>query len=138
MAGAEPLAAVRAFLLADADLAAIVGTRVFVGELPESEIEQMPRATVQLEPGGGMGNANQLYGDPRIDFYCYGDSPRVAWQVYRALHAALKDLQREVFAETLLHWARESAMGALGRDPEKDWPVTLNSWQVRAAEIAAT
>lgn len=135
---AEPLAAVRALLLADTDVAALVAARVFVGELPKAEIEKMPRATIQLEPAGGMGNANQLYGDPRIDVYCWGASPRESWQVYRAVHAALKGLERKVFAETLLHWARESAMGALGRDPEKDWPVTLNSWQVRAAEIAAT
>lgn len=135
----DPIEALRAFLRADAAIDGRVDGRVFAGELPRKETEQMPREAVVIRPGGGpdaIGGGYQSYGDLRLDVLCYGSTPHNAWLLHLDVHAALKDLKRKVFAETLLHWARPSVKGQTGRDPEKDWPLTLSSWQVLASEIA--
>lgn len=139
MAAPDPIAALVAFLKADADVAALAGTRVFAGELPRTENTAMPRQAVVLGPAGGgaLGGGYQRYGDGRVDAYCYGATPRESWVLYLAVHVALKQLRREVHSGVLLHWARPSAGGATGRDPETDWPLTLSSWQVLASEVAA-
>lgn len=133
----DPIEALREFLLADAAVDGRVDSRIFAGELPRGQTDAMPREAIVLRPGGGgaIGNAYQAYGDVRIDVICYGATPHGSWLVYLDAHAALKDLKRKVFAETLLHWARPSAKGSTGRDPVKDWPLTLSSWQVLASEI---
>lgn len=136
----DPVTAVKDYLLADAGVSAQVGTRVFAGELPRSEVESMPRRAIVVRPAGGglLGRAYQRYGDTRIDMSCYGATPHEAWALYRVARSALKHLRRAVVGDTLLHWARVSSDGTTLRDADTDWPVTLASWQVLGAETAAT
>ena len=97
----------------------------------------MPRAAVVVNPSGGGFLSHGDYGDIRIDLACYGATRLESWQVYRACRFALKALRRELLGETLLHWARVFSEGSSGLDPDTDWPVTLASWQVFSADIAA-
>lgn len=127
------------YLKADSDLAALVGARVFGGELDRRENPSMPRACVVVQPSGGgfLGLENQVYGDGRVDVDCYGATAWQAWQVYLAAEAALMSLEREVYASVLLHWAKPSSRGSQGRTPDLDWPIVLSSWQVLAGRVAA-
>lgn len=134
----DPIEALVAFLKADSAVAAILSARVFGGELPRRENESMPRACVVLKPAGGglIGLEYQSYGDMRVDVDCYAATSQGSWTLYRAVYGALKGMQREVFADTLLHWAKPSSRGTTARDPLTDWPVTISSWQVLVAEVA--
>jgi hypothetical protein len=136
---ADPIEALVTWLKADADTAALVGTRVFGGELPTAQNASMPRRCVVIQPAGGgiMGNAYQDYGDFRVDVDCYGETPYEAWRTYLAVAGALKHLNRELSEGVLLHWARASGKGVSGRDPDTDWPITFASFQVLAAEITS-
>lgn len=135
----DPIYGLVGYLAADAGVSALVGTRVFGGELPRSENGSMPRQAVVVQPAGGgiMGLAYQDYGDFRVDVSCYGATPLDAWALYLAVHSALKSLRREVSHSALLHWARPSSKGLSGRDTDTDWPLVISSWQVFAAEVTA-
>lgn len=134
----DPIAAVVAVLNADADVAALVAGRVFGGELPREQVESMPRAAVVVSPAGGPGGRGyQDFAKVRVDVDCYGATPRDAWLLHLAVRTALKHLRRTVAKGVLLHSADVSADGASGRDPETDWAVTVSSYLVSVAEIAA-
>lgn len=134
---ADPVGALRAFLAADAGVAAITGTRVFGGELPAAESAAMPRAAVVVRPSGGaqaIGGEWQTYGDARYDFRLYGATPREAYALWRVVHPALKHMKRAVVDSTMLHWARPAGGPLALRDPGTEWPFTLCTFQVLASE----
>jgi hypothetical protein len=130
--------AVYALLKADTALQARVGPRVFNKELPAAEDVLMPRACVVISPSGGgsLGRAYQQYGDVRVDAFCYGGTLNEAWLVYLDVKAAMKKIERDVWASVLVHWANQSSAGALARDPVSQWPLCLSSYQVLVAEVA--
>src|SRR5690242_8815172 len=99
----------------------------------------MPRAAVVVQRAGGgvIGTAYQDYSDVRADVICYGQNLLAADETFLAVHDALKHMNREIYADTLLHWARLSAGGFTGVDPDTGWPTCLSSWQVMASEVAA-
>ena len=136
----DPIGALVAYLKVDTAVATLASTRIYGAELPKSEIENAsnPRAIVVVKQAGGgmLGLAYQQYGDIRADVACYGSTPFNASALYGAVYDALKELRREVYASTLLHWAQSSARGTQGRDPDLDWPVVFSSWQVLAAETS--
>jgi hypothetical protein len=134
----DQLAALRAFLKADADLTAITQGRIFAGELPASVTPAMPTTAVVISRAGGLGaigRAYQQYGDFRVDVRCYGATPKAADDVWRRLQPALKQLRRQVVTGCLLHWARQGGGPMPMRDPDTDWPSIFSAWQVLAAEI---
>lgn len=137
---ADTIKGLRLYLLADATVAGLVGTRVFGGELPDSEADDMPRACVVLNYAGGFADrwAYVELGEPRVDVRCYGTTPYVADQLYRAVHGALKHLTRTVLGGTMLHSASlESSVQGL-RDPDTEWPFAFSSWVVLASERVVT
>lgn len=140
MSDVDPIAAVMAVLAADDTVSALVGSRVFGAELPEGENQSMPRAAVVVKGAGGPGSPGggyQNYGANRIDFFCYGATPHEAWAVYLAVYGAMKQMRRQASAGVLLHSADCTSKGASGRDPVKQWPMTLTSFLVLASEVAA-
>ena len=75
-------------------------------------------------------------GTNNYDIWCFGASPHEAGQVRLAVYEALKFLNREEANNTLLHWAQEIGGVMSLRDPDTDWPVQLQTFQVLAAEVA--
>lgn len=137
---ADPLAALVAYLRADALVAALAGARVYGGELPGSETVDMPQAAVVLTPAGGYADrfAYMELGEPRIDVRCYDSTPYLAHRLYRTVHGALKHMTRNVQGSTMLHCATlESSVEGL-RDPDTEWPLAFSSWIVLASERTVT
>lgn len=131
---ANVIEAVRLYLAADAGVAGRVDTRVFGGELPRTENDSMPRAAVVVSRAGGglLGTTTTLYGDVRLDVDCYGADPVEADGLYEDVERALKSLGGALYDEVRLLWAKPSAGGVRGRDPDADWPMVISSWQVLA------
>lgn len=138
----DRVAALIAFLQTNAAVAELTAGRVYGGELPESEQRHQPRPAVVVSPGGGgsgsIGNAFQEYGDRSVDLRLYGKTPGQADLLWRTVAPALKHLRREVHAGCLLHWAKPSVGEINLRDPNTQWPFVLASYQVLAAERAAS
>ncbi len=135
----DVLKAIRGFLLADATLAALVSTRVFVGPLPKSEAASMPRAAVTIRMSGGPEERSYVeVVQQRIDVFCYGANELGAVAVQRAVWDALKYINREVQDSILLHAAQPT--GAIGplEDPDGHWPMVVVSWLIVAAETTAS
>lgn len=144
----DHLAALRTFLISDAGVAAATGgagsgSRVFAGQLPEKFVASglMPTGAVLITAAGGLGTFGggyQQFGDRRVDVRSYGASPHSANDLWRVVHPALKNLARELIGDPacLLHWARPAGGPLPLRDPDKDWPFVLSTWQVLSAEVA--
>lgn len=133
------LVALVAHLEADTAVAAAVGSRVYGAELPPSETDAQPRAAIVVRYAGGLGQYGrgwQQWGDRRIDTLCYGADPAAAGGVFNALHPAMKQLEREAYADVLLHWARQAGGPLQLRDPDTNWPLVLSTWQVLASEAS--
>lgn len=130
---ADPTKAVAAYLRST--IGDLVEDRVFRPELPRKQIASMPRACIVLRLAGGYtltGGGSLPVGDPRIDAICYGSTRMEAQKIATATLLALHDLERQVFENTLLHWARIG--GAVpGVDPDAHWPLFLVSAQVAFA-----
>jgi hypothetical protein len=138
---ADTLAAVIAFLLADAGVAAQVETRVHAPELTQATSLAMPTSAIVIHRSGGVGPGSGSFLElqaQRLDIKCYGETPYRSGQVYIALRAALKNLHRQVYAETLLHTAQEESGAMDMREPEVDWPVTFSVWTLLAGEATAS
>lgn len=136
MPTAEPIAAVRAFLLADDGIAEIAGANVFSGELDRAENISMPAPVVVVMPAGGprtIGRSFQQFGDRRIDVVTYGASKKTAWILALAVEAALTGMHQQVSAGVLLFWARPSSQPNYMLDPVTQWPAYLASYQLLAS-----
>lgn len=139
-AAVDPIKGVRALLLADTDVAALVGDSVYGAEIPETLSASMPVAAIVLKPAGGPsrpGGGYQQFGAVRVDVVCYGETLKQSWSVYLAVYTALQDLRRGVYDGVLLHSADPSSKGVTARDPVTQWPTTYSSWLVLASEVAA-
>lgn len=135
----DPVKALMAFLAADTDIAALVSGRVFGGELPETEIADMPRSCIVITHAGGgsIGAGWVNYTDLRFDVFAYGATRLEAARLWRAVHRALKLFHREVWETVLLHWARQAGGPTPLRDPDTTFPYVLSTWQVLLSEVAA-
>lgn len=144
MTTANAFAALRASLIADADVQALVAGRVFVYELPQAEAVSMPRAAIVLMPGGGwsgVGSRSLLrLVSLRIQVQCYGATPSEAGELYRRAHDHMKQFIRDRRnvgtppVGVLLHRANLEMSALFLRDPDTDWPFVLEAWDVLASE----
>ncbi len=130
-----------AHLKTDSALSALVGTRIYGDELPRTDTDSMPRKAVVLTPSGGgsppYAQATLRLEVQRIDVFCYGETLFQANAVRRAVHGALRAMQRVTISSVLLHWARPAGGSITGRDPVTEWAVIWASWQVMSDERAA-
>lgn len=130
-------AAVRLYLLAQAEISDLVSDRIFVGSLPKAEATSMPRKCIAMKHSGGNdtsagSGANDLTEteDQRIDFAMYGETFVEAAKVRTAVHRAMKNMVRQQFAEVLLHRALPSGGSSDFKDPDGFWPLFLQSWGI--------
>lgn len=128
------------YLQADATIASMAGSRVFGIELPREEVDSMPRAAVVVVPVGGgfMGVGMASWGDQNYDVRAYGETVTQSWDLARAVQGALKYCLRYTSPRgVLIHSCVEAIRPRSFREQEKDWPVTVSSWRVLAAEKTA-
>lgn len=127
-------------LEADGPVAALVGARVFGGELPRVEVDSMPRKCVVVKysgnPGGpGSADYTRLF-EFRVDVLCYGEIPYEADRVRRAVYVVFKELSRVQQSSTLYSRALHSGGPIQARDQDTDWPFIFDSFDVLASEEA--
>lgn len=137
MTNPDPIAALVALTAANSDVSDLVGAKVFGGELPEDETDNMPQKCVVITPAGGLQVIGTSYldtGDLRVDTLCYGGTPYEAGLVWWVVHRVLKKISHEIAASTLIHWARPAGGPRRLRDPDADWPFQLATFQVLAFE----
>lgn len=131
------IAALVALLKADTAVAAIAGTRVYGGELPEADAPFMPRAAVVITPSGGeRENGVDYLTRPHIDVRSYGATQREGWLLDQAVHDYLKHNLRKSAANTLVHSVSPDTGPFLMRDADGQWPMTFSTYRVLAAEVA--
>jgi len=87
---ADVNAIVRAYLLTQSDVTALVGGRIYCPRLPENAI--MPAIGYRVRGGNSHAYIPPLV-TPSIQFDCWAESPIEAREVYRALYYALQGLQ---------------------------------------------
>lgn len=137
----DPLGAIVSLLEADADVSALIGTRIYGGELPAAQAQYMPRQCMVLQySGSGESTTGRKdwsrHGSMRIDVWCYGKNFFEADQVRRTVHPVLKEVGRTYQGSVLLHSINHSAGPIQFRDPETKWPVVINTYSVFYAEKA--
>lgn len=116
------------------EISTLVGTRVFGGELPGTEVESMPRKSIVLRLAGGPEEIRtHPLGRGRVDVFSYGEDPLEAGRVDRAVAQALFDVRRTSADSTLLHSAGYGGAFHL-KDPETGWPVVLRTTLVLHGE----
>lgn len=134
----DPLKALREWLLADVDIAAAVGTRVYLLELPKEETVNMEQGVIVLKESSGpmprVGCAR--LGSPPIEVWCYGISYGAARTLAMGVYQKLKFLSRVTAANTLIHSVVPFGGRVSMRDPDTKWPFTMQSFQLTAAETA--
>lgn len=152
MVAVDELAGVVAFLRADADVAALCGTRVWGTEMPDTEAAALQAAinagtqhgcivvndTGLGSGGGALGMANASYipvSATTKDLRAYDSTPYRAKAVYMAAFNALKNMRRLTRAGALLYSAVPTAAAQM-REPAVDWPVAFGTFNLLAAEVA--
>jgi hypothetical protein len=141
----DVLSALRQLVRADGAVLAIVtdAQRVYAGEMPASESALQPRAAVVLSRAGGPGDHGRVkIGRYRIDVRAYGATGFEAFRLSNAVHELLKASERVRVSAggitpTLLHGAVLEGGPSDLRDADGDWPFTLRTYEVLAAEVAA-
>ena len=124
----DPIAELRTLLLADTAVAALVGTRVFHSELPESESANMPRQAVVLALAGGPGRHKTLkVRGLRLDTICYGATLYESYELHQAVREALETFPPPSGA---VKSAEVVSDGQNARDPLKQWPVCFASYRL--------
>lgn len=128
-------------LKADSAVAALVSTRVFGEEIPQSEMTSMPRQCIVVRriPGTTFQPRSviELEGGS-IDIISYGGSPIDAQTVRRAAYTALKFSERKIFAESLVHSIEPISSPESLRDVDARWPAVRETWQFIASETTAS
>lgn len=134
-------AGVRAYLLSDSALNALVEGRIFGGELPAAQTKFMPRRALVIKGSGGAsltGGSYVEHDTERLDLFAFGATPREAGLVMRPAALAMKRLKRSVHAGVLLHWARNAGGSSSGREPGTEWPRKFQSFQVHHGLVAVS
>ena len=129
------LGALITHLAATSAITALVSTRIYGQELPDSEIAAMPRKTLMLRWAGGAGGLYRNLSVWRVDVWHYGETPFEAGVLHRTVHDVLKHLSREVSAGVLLHALEESGGPLPIREPDTHWPVVVQAWLLYAADV---
>lgn len=110
--------------------------RVYRNRIPESDIEVAhtfhPPKSIVLRLAGGFGKKDSTAIDtPRLQVLCYGESDYEADRLRRAVWTRFVQLDREEFAEMLIHTINP-ASGALPLvDPDISWPGVSQTYEVR-------
>lgn len=142
----DVLSALRALVRADAGVTAIApADRIYAARMPQLETTLQPRAAVVLARSGGPGDRGRLkVARERIDVRAYGATEFEAARLSYAVHELFKATERvrvtsaaPVITPTLIHGITLEGGPTDLHDADGDWPMTLRTYEVLAAEVAA-
>jgi hypothetical protein len=131
-------------LRADADILEYVAPepgvdtepRVFGIEFPKDNAVSMPRKCIVVRRSG-LAQQDQSYirfQRPLLDILCYGETPLEAELLRVRVARFLKAFRRRMSKDFLIH-SFDAVNGPLPqREPETDWPYTLETWRCMASE----
>jgi len=112
---------IKAHLVTCADLADLISNRVYSArDVPPPGYDLDSGACVTFRVRGGDIDYPDALHRPSVQFKCYGQNDREAWQVYRALYDALQNTH----SASILH-AQLEVQGQSLEEPETDWPFVL-------------
>ncbi|ALJ14266.1 hypothetical protein [Sphingopyxis macrogoltabida] len=133
MIEADPIAALRTWLLADAPIAELVGEDVFGGSLDGDILDRGPKAALVVTPSGGpslTGRSNAEFDTARIDLIAYGATPAEADALMRTAAPRLWTIDRIVIGDTLIHWVNRAGGAGMARKSDTQWPQAFRSFQI--------
>lgn len=142
---AYDVAALRKYLLSDADVNTLSGGRVFGNELPDAEAALMPRKCVVINSAGlgsrGLAARSYMPISSRTKVVrCYGETPYDTRLLFNAVDRALKLLSRRLvtpdgLSAQLLYSAVSTGGVTTAREQQTDWPVSFSSYDVLASDV---
>lgn len=133
----DVIAAVRGYLLADADVLELSAGRVYGVQIPPANIGAMPTATVVVKRAGGPGDASRIpWSRSRIDVFCYAATPSLAATLELAVFQALKLLDTALIGNAKLFDAIILTGPIDLREPDTGWPSVIRSYLVSMNEGA--
>lgn len=122
---------------------ALVDGRIYGGELPPSDAQNMPRTALVVSAAGlGVGGARGGRGGSpgaydflgvsarRIDVKAYGADTLTADKLQAAAHHALKNWAGGVVDRHLVRPVMHVAGPVYARDPLTDWPMYVTTYHV--------
>lgn len=119
-------AALRSMLEADGVLTALIGQRLWAEtDVPATGYQPSQGPAICFKVRGGTDDYTDALQHDSFQFKCYGATPLLARECYRALHAALQNKQA-----VLIRWARREILGQLLLEPETGWPYVLTAYKV--------
>ena len=131
----DATAALSAYLLADAPLKALVGTRIYTPRLPKNYTAATAaisfRANGAMDPdrlfapGAGAGKIAQGFA-----FRCVSTTFLSAHAIYRALYDAMMAIDNTLAAGVLIYTADEETGAQDIVDADTGWPVVLGQFTV--------
>jgi hypothetical protein len=129
-------------VLADADIASLVQTRVYVNRIPKADIEAAdtfhPPKMLVLRQAGGFGKRDLLpTDDSTITALCYGESDFEADELRRTVWERFVNLDRETHNDVLIHHINPTGGPIPSVEPDLVWPVIAQSYTVKADVMEA-
>jgi hypothetical protein len=128
------MSALRQYLLGQQTVTDLCGTSIYVFSLPEEELKLGAHYAVVLLSLGGDMNMRRAISEARVDIACYGATDFLAASLERCVAEAMKQIQRTVCANVLLHNASLAAGPFQTRDPDTFWPCMRRQALLRADE----
>ncbi len=136
----DVIGALRNWIAAQAEVSALVGTRVFVNRIPRATIEAQdtfhPLKILVLRQAGGSPKADLLVTDDQtVIILCYGESDLEADSVRRAVWEKFVNLDR-VRQDTVLFYHVNPTGGAVPLvDPDIVWPGVAQNFSLKASVL---
>ena len=116
----------------------LVSTRIWGGDYPETEVENMPRKNIVIvESGGPEEFRTARIQKQRVDIFSYGEGYYQAGRVDRAVADALLDIARTTASDTLLHSAGYGGRIRL-KIPDSGWEYFMRPALIKVGETATT
>lgn len=115
---------------------AIDTPRVYGIEVPKDQADFMPRKCIVVRQSGLSGQSRSYVRVQRtlMDIACYGETPYEAELLRLEVSRFLKDFRRKMSEGFLLH-SFDLVNGPLHlREPQTEWPYTLETWRCLASE----
>lgn len=136
---ADPITTLRAYLLTQSTVTAVIVARIFGEELPGTEANSMPREAIVLATAGGRqglgASSNMDVGNYSISVRCYHKTLYEARALDRIVHEAMNAINRwAVVGQGGLHYAIQESGPFVMRDPDTDWPFALSTYALMTGE----